>query len=235
MQTVNDCASDPAEVLNRLRSILNQNLRGQFVSAAYLWIDTEAGLARYSAAGHPPLICWRFLDDELYRIESNGLLFGMDVDSEYPVREIPLAAGDRFLLYTDGVPEPENEAGEQFGDSRLEQVMRDNCPRTVAELSKRLLAEIRVWKSQAITLHDDITLIAIDILDALPQLTTCRLRGCRGPSVSGLCGLVNSHLARPGLRVTLKSSLSRGPLRGIRIHCCRACGGTAACHGCLAR
>jgi phosphoserine phosphatase RsbU/P len=88
-QTVNVCASDPAEVLKRLGNILNHNLRWQFVSAAYLWIDTEAGLARYSAAGHPPLLYWRSVDDALHRIESNGLLFGTDLESGYPAREIP--------------------------------------------------------------------------------------------------------------------------------------------------
>jgi hypothetical protein len=44
-------------------------------------------------------------------------------------------------------------------------VIRDNRSRTVSELSERLLAEIRAWKSGATTLHDDITLIAIDIVD----------------------------------------------------------------------
>jgi sigma-B regulation protein RsbU (phosphoserine phosphatase) len=165
MQTVNNCASDPGEVLKRLRSVLNRNLRGQFVTAGYLWIDTEAGFARYSAAGHPPLILWRSLDDALYRIESNGLLFGMDLDSEYPVRQIRLEAGDRLLLYTDGITEAENGVGEQFGDGRLEQVMRDNSSCTVAQLSERLLAEIRAWTPEATTLQDDITLIAIDVLN----------------------------------------------------------------------
>jgi sigma-B regulation protein RsbU (phosphoserine phosphatase) len=164
MQTVNNCASDPGEVIKRLRSILNRNLQGQFVSAAYLWIDTEAGFARYSAAGHPPLILWRSLDDALYRIESNGLLFGMDLDSEYPVRQIRLEAGDRLLLYTDGITEAENGVGEQFGDGRLEQVMRDNSSCAVAQFSERLLAEIRAWSAEPTTLQDDITLIAIDVL-----------------------------------------------------------------------
>jgi len=41
-----------------------------------------------------------------------------------------------------------------------------NRSRTVSELSEQLLAEIRAWKKQAMGLHDDITLIAIDIVDA---------------------------------------------------------------------
>ncbi len=45
------------------------------ISAAYLWLDPERREARYSAAGHPPLLAWR--RERLERIVSNGLLIGM--------------------------------------------------------------------------------------------------------------------------------------------------------------
>jgi phosphoserine phosphatase RsbU/P len=57
MQSVVSCAHDPSEVLRRLNSILSGQLRGQFVTATYLWADTEIGKALNSAAGHPPLLC----------------------------------------------------------------------------------------------------------------------------------------------------------------------------------
>ena len=138
MQSVVSSASDPAEVLRGLNRILSGQLRSQFVSAAYLWLDTETRKALYSAAGHPPLLCWR--EGKLERIESNGLLIGVRPDSDYPVCEIPLNSGDRFLLYTDGIIEPENAAGDPFGDHQLEQVVRDNGSRPPSELSEQLLA-----------------------------------------------------------------------------------------------
>jgi sigma-B regulation protein RsbU (phosphoserine phosphatase) len=163
-QTVTAWANDPGEVLRRLRNILSAQLQGQFVSVAYLWIDTETRTASYSAAGHPPLLCWRAADSSLTRIESNGMLFGVTFDSDYPVREIPFASGDRFLLYTDGVVEPENAAGDSFGDLRLEQVMRGNQSCTASELSEHLLTEVRNWQPASMTQQDDITLIVIDVL-----------------------------------------------------------------------
>ncbi len=164
MQSAADCAHDPAELLRRLGGILSSHLRGQLVSAAYLWVDTERGTARYSAAGHPPLLLWRVADGVLTAVESNGLLFGVTPNSHYPVREIPLAPGDRHLLYTDGVTEPENAAGEPFGDRKLEQIVSEGRSQPAAELSARLLAGVRAWQPTSVAQQDDITLIAIDVL-----------------------------------------------------------------------
>jgi sigma-B regulation protein RsbU (phosphoserine phosphatase) len=162
MQSVVSRADDPPEVLRGLNRTLAGQLRGQFVTAAYLWIDTEVHKALYSAAGHPPLLRWR--DGALERIESNGLLFGLAQDACYPVCELPLYSGDRFLLCTDGITEPENALGDSFGESKLEQVIRDNQSRPPAELSDQLLFELGRWQPASTTQQDDITLIVVDVV-----------------------------------------------------------------------
>lgn len=161
MQSLVSCAQEPGEVLGGLNRILAGQLRGQLISAAYLWLDTEKGHASYSAAGHPPLLCWR--QGRLDRIESNGLLIGVIPEPEYPVCEFSLNSGDRFLLYTDGVVEPENTAGDSFGDSKLEEVIRRNQLQSPLELSNQMMAEIRRWQPASTTQQDDITLIVVDI------------------------------------------------------------------------
>jgi sigma-B regulation protein RsbU (phosphoserine phosphatase) len=167
MQSLVSCAQEPGEVLRGLNRILAGQLRGQLISAAYLWLDTEQGHASYSAAGHPPLLCWR--QGRLDRIESNGLLIGVILEPEYPVCEFSLNLGDRFLLYTDGVVEPENAAGESFGDSRLEEVIRRNQSQPPLELSNQMMAEIRRWQPAPMTQQDDITLIVVDVAQLRPS------------------------------------------------------------------
>ncbi len=161
-QSVVPCAHDPREVLRGLNRVLFTQLHDQFVTAAYLWLDTENHKASYSAAGHPPLLRWR--EGNLERIESNGLLFGVIPDPDFPVCNLAIQSGDRFLLYTDGVIEPENASGDSFGDQKLEQVIRNNQWRPPSELSDQLLSEIRLWQPASLAQQDDITLIVVDVL-----------------------------------------------------------------------
>jgi len=164
MQSVAVHADDPAQVLGGLNRILWNQAHGQFASAAYVWIDTENRNALYSAAGHPPLLWWRNALVEMQRIESNGLLFGIEPDCEYPVCSVPLEPSDRFLLYTDGVTETENAPGEAFGDRQLERVVRNNRLQPASELSRQVLSELQKWRPTAVNQQDDITLIVVDVL-----------------------------------------------------------------------
>ena len=121
LQSVRHCACEPSDLLRNLNHILCAQLRSQLVSAAYLFLDTEKSLARYAAAGHPPMLHCR--NRMLQRLDNNGLLLGVFPDAEDPVCELAIESGDRFVLYTDGVIEPEDAQGCSFGDSRLDEVV----------------------------------------------------------------------------------------------------------------
>jgi sigma-B regulation protein RsbU (phosphoserine phosphatase) len=80
------------------------------------------------------------------------------------VCDVPVEPCDRLLLYTDGVTEPENAAGEAFGDRQLERVVRENKLQPASELSRQLLSEIRTWRPASVSQQDDITLIIVDVV-----------------------------------------------------------------------
>jgi sigma-B regulation protein RsbU (phosphoserine phosphatase) len=163
-QSVVAYVDNPSELLHRLGETLSGQLRGQFVSAAYLWIDTEKHIARYSAAGHPPLLAWCAACAQMNRLESNGPLFGTPCEPDFPVREISFTSGDRFLLYTDGLSEPENANGEAFGDHQIERILCKNKLRSASELSLLLLNDVRRWPPTSTQQQDDITFLIIDAL-----------------------------------------------------------------------
>jgi phosphoserine phosphatase RsbU/P len=162
MESITPSAHDPQAVLRGLNRIVSGQPHDQFVTAAYLWLDTESRRALYSAAGHPPLLLWR--DGKMERVESNGIVFGATRQPDYPVCDMAIRPGDRFILYTDGVIEAQNAKGEFFGDRMLEEVICRNESRTASELVDQLLTELVDWQPASTAQQDDITLIVIDVV-----------------------------------------------------------------------
>ncbi len=165
MQSAVSSACSPAQVLGHLNRILTPELKGRLTSAAYLWVDTEVGYARYSAAGHPPLLHWKATECQLYPVECNGLLFGVANDYAYPECELRLDCGDRLLLYTDGLVEPENAQGESFGDRELGHVVKASQALVASDMADRLLAALNKWQPRSAAQQDDITLVVVDIVE----------------------------------------------------------------------
>lgn len=151
-------ADDPAKVMTGLNSVLAGKLQGQFVTAAYLFLDLQAGAGRYSAAGHPPLLHYRAADQSIDDIVENGLILGVLPLASYQTRALTLGSGDRFLLYTDGVLEAD-QRGEEFGEDRVKQILLHAL--SPQDLCRALSAEITAW-SQGVA-RDDVTIVALDI------------------------------------------------------------------------
>jgi phosphoserine phosphatase RsbU/P len=165
MQSAVGSACSPAQVLGHLNRILTPELKGRLTSAAYLWIDTQEGYARYSAAGHPPLLHWKPAESQLRPIECNGLLFGVASSYAYPECELRLDCGDRLVLYTDGLIEPENARGESFGDRELGQVIKASQGLAASDLAERLLSALSKWQPGPAAQQDDITLLVVDMVE----------------------------------------------------------------------
>lgn len=164
VQSVVASAQDPGEVMRLLGNILGNQLEGQFVTAAYLYLDLEKKIARYSAAGHPPLLYWNSKTDQIQSIESNGLLLGVVKGTSYPTREFEFKNSDRFLLYTDGLLETENSAGEDFGTNRLSELIRLHKNNDTQMLNKILFSELKLWEDKKKLQQDDLTWIIVDII-----------------------------------------------------------------------
>src|SRR6202140_4718476 len=106
-------AHDPVRVLAGLNRALCGKFEEHFVTAAYLFVDLEKRLLLYSAAGPPPLMLASGTAGNVREIEENGLMLGMYPEAIYSSVEIRVGLGDRCLLYTDGILEARNAAGEE--------------------------------------------------------------------------------------------------------------------------
>jgi sigma-B regulation protein RsbU (phosphoserine phosphatase) len=163
IQSAIHIAESPQRVLKQLAEIMSRQLRSQFITAAYLFIDLSTYKARYSAAGHPPLLYWNSRKEKIESIESNGLLISSFKEDQYPVIELNLHKGDRFLMYTDGISEAENKEGNQFGEGYLNQLLIDSYRKDCKSLSTDLYLALSEWVSRPNEQQDDYTWIIIDI------------------------------------------------------------------------
>ncbi len=151
----------PAAVLRGLNEVLCGRLGGQYVTAAYLFVDAAAGRMRYSAAGHPPLLHASRGRPQVAEIERNGLVLGFLAAADYDELEQPLEAGDRLLLYTDGLVEAANAADELFGLERVKTAVASSLPLPPAGAADALLRDVDAWSGRPA--NDDLTLVLLDL------------------------------------------------------------------------
>jgi sigma-B regulation protein RsbU (phosphoserine phosphatase) len=158
-------AHDPAEVLHGLNQALHGKFQLHYVTAAYLFFDLEKNVVRYGGAGHPPLLLCSHDPAIAREFKENGLFLGPFAEATYTSIQLPLAGGDRLLLYTDAILEFKNLEGDEFEGKRLSQFLQANHMLDANRFAEALLTYLWEWAGQSpgAPQSDDLTLIVIDI------------------------------------------------------------------------
>lgn len=157
-------ATDPAELLAGMNAALCGNTQNQFVTAAYVHLDSEARELRYSAAGHPPMLLLR--DGLVMEIAENGLMLAAFDFATYSTAAHGLDPGDRLLLYTDGIIEAANSAGEFFGQESLTKLLQQTAGVPPTNAADHIIAAIEQWSASQ---DDDLTLLVCDYVGDGPR------------------------------------------------------------------
>jgi len=146
------------ERIERLnRYILAHSSAEKFVTLFHA--EMEAGAMVYVNAGHNPSLLLT-AGGEVERMEATGMPLGvMDVSPE--VRRADFAAGDRLVLYTDGVVEAADGRDVEYGLVRLEHTARDHAASTPEELRDAVLSDVRRFCGRD-TFADDLTLVVVE-------------------------------------------------------------------------
>jgi sigma-B regulation protein RsbU (phosphoserine phosphatase) len=150
-------AGDPAKLLAGMNAALRGNTQEQFVTAAYVYLDAISKTLRYSAAGHPAML--RLRRGKVVEIVENGLMLAAFDFATYTNVEWPLEAGDRFLLYTDGLIEAADAKGDFFGQEALAELLRKTAELAPSAVSDQIVAAVQRW---GISQDDDLTVIVCD-------------------------------------------------------------------------
>jgi sigma-B regulation protein RsbU (phosphoserine phosphatase) len=149
----------PSELCVKLNQLMcgNTPLR-KFVSCFYGDLDLASQKLTYSNAGHNPPLLMR-PNGEWSRLDQGGCVIGAFAESDYTQQEIQLRSGDKLLLFTDGVTESRNAAGEEFGEERLQECLRSYPRRNAAELRTLILNEVTRFCSN--NFDDDAALMVV--------------------------------------------------------------------------
>lgn len=151
----------PSEVCARVNAILCQNTDAcRFVTLVYAIVDVHTGRLTYANAGHNPPLLAR-ADGAVERLVEGGALAGVFEASVYEEAELELRAGDRLVLFTDGLVETRDRAGEELGEPRVLELVRLHRRERAEPLLHRLVGEATAFCEGRF--DDDATLVAISI------------------------------------------------------------------------
>src|SRR5229473_3452359 len=116
--------SEPESIVAGVnRGICQMTSAVPLASMFLLKLDSVTGFVKYCSAGHPPALLLR-ANGELESLSEGGLLLGVLSDAAYVSGSFKLGAGDVLMVYSDGITESLNNAGEEFGYARLEKQLR---------------------------------------------------------------------------------------------------------------
>jgi sigma-B regulation protein RsbU (phosphoserine phosphatase) len=150
-------ADDPASFLAGMNQVLCGNTQNQFVTAAYVHLNSATAEMRYAAAAHPPMLLLR--DGQVSEVIENGLMLGAFPTATYGMVAHRLQPGDRLLLYTDGIVEAANAKREEFGHKRLCELLREAATLSRDATVDRILETVGRWSASQ---EDDLTVLICD-------------------------------------------------------------------------
>ena len=152
-------AARPDELCERVNTILCGHIsEGKFISFFYCIVDSEVGSLTYANAGHfPPALIKA--DGTLIRLTSGGPVLGVLPAGTYESGTVSFGAGDRVILYTDGITEARSETDEEFGDERLLSMAVEHRACSAPALQARLVDAVATFTGRRFT--DDATLIVL--------------------------------------------------------------------------
>ncbi len=148
------------EICDRLsRQLFRRTPPEKYATAFLAVLDLESGALRYSNAGHNPPLLVR-ADGEFERLGPTGVPLALIANAAYTRKEVPLAAGDTLVIYTDGIVEATSPDDEEYGLDRLAAVCRRRHAAGAENLQKAIATDLEAF-ARGTPYGDDRTLLIV--------------------------------------------------------------------------
>jgi serine phosphatase RsbU (regulator of sigma subunit) len=172
MLSLSELHASPRHLMIAANRIISKHLDARsFITMMYAVVDLRARTITLARAGHCPLVYVPgpyAVSRAPQTLQPDGMVLGLQFDTgdlfSRTLAEVtlPLGLGDLFLLYTDGISEAMNVAGDYFGDARLADLACLHADLASDDLRDCILSEVRTFAGLA-PQHDDMTMVLLKI------------------------------------------------------------------------
>jgi serine phosphatase RsbU (regulator of sigma subunit) len=153
------------------RRILADTQAGLFVSVFYAVLDPYEATLSYCNGGHNPAYFFsRQSDLEVRLLRRTGMVLGVLEGMDWQQTILAMGPNDMLVIYSDGITDAQNVAGDFFGEQRLSAVLTENYGRHAQAVVDAVLAEVRAFVGDA-PQFDDITLMVLAREATAPSLS----------------------------------------------------------------
>ncbi len=157
----------PAQILQHLNRVMYADLDNshRFVTLFYSEYDPQSGRLSYSNAAHNPPLLWHKATQTIEKLDTEGMLIGLDPNSQYEDGQTQLASGDIILYYTDGFTDAVNKKGLRFDEENLIKVFEEGCQRydSPQGILDYLFGQIEAFIGSEQNNSDDMTLVVMQV------------------------------------------------------------------------
>ena len=150
--------------LNQL-AIYDLDQSHRFVTLFYSDYDPRTKKLRFANAAHNPPLLWKSSDQKIIKLDSEGLVLGLQSDAQYQCGQIQLDKNDAILYYTDGVTDTANSLGERFDEERLINSFSKLCKQSLKsqEILNKIFKTLDEFTGKNRQLEDDASIVVFQL------------------------------------------------------------------------
>jgi serine phosphatase RsbU (regulator of sigma subunit)/anti-sigma regulatory factor (Ser/Thr protein kinase) len=166
LRSQQELAAQPAALLQRANQLLFDDLDrvDMFITVQLVYVSPEGQFGLCASAGHCPLLVGNPVTGDYRSIEADGPPIGITRDLHFDDNKFDMSDGSRLILYTDGITEARNSAGELWGDDTLESWWREATAEhtNATGLKTSLIDTVKAFVGEAAATDDLTFLMLVD-------------------------------------------------------------------------
>jgi len=155
-----DSADSIPSMMGRMNLYLLERTKGEKYATVFYGIIERNGAFHWSNAGHcAPMVV--HADGRVTTLATTGLPIGMIEGAQYEREDLALTAGDKVVLYSDGLTDAQDPNDQFFGSTRVRKILEAKAGESCGEILRELLNAVEAFAEGSV-LPDDVTVVVIE-------------------------------------------------------------------------